>query len=95
MTFGADFVKFGTFCAVYKDGGRELEEWLRERLLWGRAMTPFEKRRTLKRIERLSKRLEEWLRRPMDETIKEIGADAIRYQLSQIAQALKSAERRW
>ena len=58
-------------------------------------MRPDEKRKTLKRIERLSKRLEEWLRRPMDETIKEIGADAIRYQLSQIAQALKSAERRW
>jgi hypothetical protein len=58
-------------------------------------MTRYEKRRTLKRIERLNKRLEEWLKRPMSETIREIGADAIRHHMSQIAQALKAAERTW
>jgi hypothetical protein len=70
-------------------------EWLRDVLFWRRAMTAHEKRNTLKRIERLSKRLEEWLKRPMNEAIREIGADAIRHQISQVAQALKVAERRW
>ena len=70
-------------------------EWLRKMTLWGRGMTRYEKRKTLGRIERLSKRLEEWLKRPMHESIREIGADAIRHQISQIAQALKTAERRW
>jgi hypothetical protein len=95
VDFCRGFCKVRHICAVYKDGGREQIEWLREVLFWRRAMTSFEKRRTLKRIERLSKRLEEWLKRPMNETVREIGADAIRHHISQIAQALKSAERRW
>lgn len=70
-------------------------EWLRDKILWRRVMSPCEKKKTLKRIERLSKRLEEWLKRPMHESVREIGADAIRHHISQIAQALRSAERRW
>ena len=57
-------------------------------------MTTRERSEKLKEIERLSKSLESWLKTPMLESVKKIGAEAIRYRMSEISRPLRSDDSR-
>lgn len=52
-------------------------------------MTAEEKNEKICEIKRLSESLERWLKTPMLESVKEIGAEAIRSRMSQLARPLK------
>jgi hypothetical protein len=55
-------------------------------------MTAEEKDRRLREIERLGKSLQCWLKTPMLESVKQIGADAIRCRMSEVSRPLKDDE---
>ena len=57
-------------------------------------MTARERSEKLKEIERLSKSLESWLKPPMLESVKKIGAEAIRCRMSEISRPLRSDDSR-
>jgi len=57
-------------------------------------MTAEEKNRKVEEIERLGKSLECWLRTPMLDSVKEIGAEAIRCRLSEVSRPLRDGEKR-
>lgn len=55
-------------------------------------MTAEEKNERIHEIERLSESLERWLKTPMLESVKEIGAEAIKSRMSELARPLKEEE---
>lgn len=55
-------------------------------------MTAEERSRKLREIERLGESLEAWLRTPMLESVKEIGAEAIRCRMSEVSRPLREEE---
>ena len=56
-------------------------------------MTVREKEERMYEIERLNKSLKCWLRTPMLDSVKEIGADAIRRRLTEVARPLREEDR--
>ena len=55
-------------------------------------MTAEEKNDRIREIERLGKSLEDWLKTPMLESVKQIGAEAIRCRMSEVSRPLKHEE---
>jgi len=53
-------------------------------------MTAEEKNRKLEEICRLSKSLEDWLKQPMLESVKEIGVEAIKSRLAEVSRPLRN-----
>ncbi len=56
-------------------------------------MTAREKDERMREIERLSRSLEKWLNTPMLESVKEIGAQAIKCRMSEVARPLKKQKK--
>ncbi len=57
-------------------------------------MTVRERNEKLREIEHLSKSLESWLRTPMLESVKKIGAEAIRCRMSELSRPLTREDSR-
>ena len=55
-------------------------------------MTAEERNRKLDEIEQLGRSLECWLKTPMLESVKEIGAEAIRCRMSELSRPLREDE---
>ncbi len=51
-------------------------------------MTAKERTKKVQEIERLSKSLDRWLRTPMLESVKSIGAEAIKCRMSELSRSL-------
>lgn len=61
--------------------------------LRSREMTAREKDERMREIERLSRSLERWLNTPMLKSVKEIGAQAIKCRMSEVARPLREHKR--
>jgi len=57
-------------------------------------MTVGERNEKLREIERLSKSLKNWLKTPMLESVKKIGAEAIRCRMSELSRPLRMEDSR-
>ena len=57
-------------------------------------MTAEEKSERMNEIERLGKSLEDWLKTPMLQSVKEIGAEAIKCRMAEISRPLRDEEER-
>lgn len=57
-------------------------------------MTAEEKNERVREIERLGRSLEDWLKTPMLDSVKQIGAEAIRCRMSEVSRALRQDEDR-
>lgn len=57
-------------------------------------MTVGERNEKLREIERLSKSLKSWLETPMLESVKKIGAEAIRCRMSELSRPLRMEDSR-
>ena len=57
-------------------------------------MTARERDERLREIERLGRSLESWLQTPMLETVKQVGAEAIKCRMSEVSRPLREDEKR-